>query len=77
MTSIFKTTILLGALTGLLMLIGGMVGGRHGVEVAFIFAAPFVIAGFRSSSEHYGAFCVKTVAYLLMLQGWIPNLWHY
>ena len=39
MTSIFKTTILLGALTGLLMLIGGMVGGRHGVEFAFIIAA--------------------------------------
>jgi len=39
MSSIFKTTILLGALTGLLMLIGGMVGGRHGVELAFIFAA--------------------------------------
>ena len=39
MTSIFKTTILLGALTGLLMFIGGMVGGRHGVEMAFIIAA--------------------------------------
>jgi len=39
MTSILKTTVLLGALTGLLMLIGGMVGGRHGVEMAFIFAA--------------------------------------
>jgi heat shock protein HtpX len=39
MTSIFKTTILLGALTGLLMFIGGMVGGRHGAEMAFIIAA--------------------------------------
>jgi heat shock protein HtpX len=39
MTSIFKTTVLLGALTGLLMLIGGLVGGRHGVELAFIIAA--------------------------------------
>src|SRR5208337_238521 len=39
MTSIFKTTILLGALTGLLMLIGGLAGGRHGVELAFIIAA--------------------------------------
>ncbi len=38
MGSIFKTTILLGALTGLLMLIGGLVGGRHGVEIALIFA---------------------------------------
>jgi len=39
MTSILKTTVLLGALTGLLMFIGGMVGGRHGVEMAFIIAA--------------------------------------
>jgi heat shock protein HtpX len=39
MTSILKTTILLGALTGLLMFIGGMVGGRHGAEMAFIIAA--------------------------------------
>jgi len=33
-----KTAILLGALTGLLMLIGGMFGGRQGVVIAFIFA---------------------------------------
>jgi peptidoglycan/LPS O-acetylase OafA/YrhL len=48
--------------------------------VAFILAAPFAIAAFRSSSQHYGAFCLKTVAYLLMLQAWIPNLsqyWNY
>jgi heat shock protein HtpX len=38
MTSIFKTTILLGALTGLLMVIGGLVGGRRGVELALIIA---------------------------------------
>jgi heat shock protein HtpX len=38
MGSIFKTTILLGALTGLLMLIGGLVGGRHGVQIALVFA---------------------------------------
>jgi len=38
MSSIFKTTVLLAALTGLIMLIGGMVGGRGGVEIAFIFA---------------------------------------
>jgi heat shock protein HtpX len=33
-----KTTILLGALTGLIMLIGGLLGGQGGVEVAFVFA---------------------------------------
>src|SRR5690349_7241684 len=39
MASVFKTTILLGALTGLLMLIGGLLGGSHGVLIAFIVAA--------------------------------------
>jgi LysM repeat protein len=32
-----KTTILLGALTGLIMLIGGLLDGRGGVEIAFVF----------------------------------------
>jgi heat shock protein HtpX len=39
MGSFIKTTILLGAMTGLLMLIGGLLGGRNGVVVAFAFAA--------------------------------------
>jgi heat shock protein HtpX len=39
MKSIFKTTLLLGALTGLLMVIGGLVGGRHGAMFALIIAA--------------------------------------
>jgi len=34
----FKTTLLLGALTGLLMFIGGMFGGKGGVFIAFLFA---------------------------------------
>jgi len=33
-----KTGLLLGALTGLLMLIGGLIGGKGGVFIAFIFA---------------------------------------
>ncbi len=33
-----KTGLLLGALTGLLMLIGGMIGGKGGMAIAFIFA---------------------------------------
>jgi heat shock protein HtpX len=33
-----KTTVLLAALTGLIMVIGGMVGGRSGLEIAFVFA---------------------------------------
>ncbi|MFA4915573.1 MAG: zinc metalloprotease HtpX [Syntrophales bacterium] len=36
--NIIKTGLLLGVLTGLLMLIGGYFGGQHGVVIAFIFA---------------------------------------
>ena len=39
MGSFLKTTILLGALTGIIMLIGGLLGGSHGVAFAFIIAA--------------------------------------
>lgn len=38
MRSAIKTTILLGALTGLLILIGGIFGGRSGMEIAFVIA---------------------------------------
>jgi heat shock protein HtpX len=38
MSSIFKTTVLLAALTGLIILIGGMVGGRSGMMIAFVLA---------------------------------------
>jgi len=38
MGNTLKTALLLGALTGLLMLIGGLIGGRGGVFIAFIFA---------------------------------------
>jgi heat shock protein HtpX len=34
----FKTALLLGSLTGLLMLIGGFMGGKSGVMIAFVFA---------------------------------------
>src|SRR5579885_1748160 len=36
--SMLKTTLLMGALTGLIMLIGGAIGGRGGLVIAFIFA---------------------------------------
>jgi heat shock protein HtpX len=38
MNNSLKTVFLLGALTGLLLLIGGYFGGRQGVVIAFIFA---------------------------------------
>ena len=37
--SFFKTTLLLGLMTGLLMVIGGLIGGRHGVVIFFVIAA--------------------------------------
>ncbi len=39
MNNVLKTTILLGAMTGLIMLFGDLLGGRRGVEMAFVFAA--------------------------------------
>ena len=39
MGSFLKTTILLGALTGIIILIGGLIGGSHGVVFAFVIAA--------------------------------------
>jgi len=38
MGNFLKTVFLLGALTGMLMLIGGLIGGRGGVYIAFVFA---------------------------------------
>jgi heat shock protein HtpX len=45
MNNTVKTALLLGALTGLLMFIGGLIGGKGGVYIAFIFA---VILNFGS-----------------------------
>jgi len=51
MSNFFKTTFLLGAMTGLLMLIGGLLGGRGGVEMAFIFAAVMNFASYWFSDR--------------------------
>ncbi len=51
MTSIVKTTMLLGLMTALLMLIGGLLGGRGGVETAFIFAALMNFASYWFSDR--------------------------
>jgi heat shock protein HtpX len=37
-SNIFKTTLLLGALTGLFLLVGNLLGGTGGMVIAFIFA---------------------------------------
>ena len=49
-----KTALLLGALTGLLMLIGGYFGGQRGVIIAFIFA--MVCSGVPSIKLPKGVF---------------------
>ena len=36
--AMLKTTILLAALTGIILLIGGLLGGQGGLQIAFIFA---------------------------------------
>ena len=38
MTSQLKTLLLLAALTGIIIVIGGMVGGRTGIMIAFVIA---------------------------------------
>lgn len=38
-TNYLKTALLLGLLTGLILLLGGLLGGRTGVLIAFVFAA--------------------------------------
>ena len=39
MNNFLRTTFLLGVMTGLLMVIGGLLGGRGGIVIAFVFAA--------------------------------------
>jgi heat shock protein HtpX len=46
-----KTVLLLGTLTGLLMLIGGLIGGRGGVYIAFIFALIMNIGSYWFSDK--------------------------
>ncbi|MGC1679491.1 MAG: zinc metalloprotease HtpX [Candidatus Binataceae bacterium] len=51
MTNFLKTTFLLGVMTGLLMLIGGLIGGRGGVVIAFVFAAILNFASYWFSDR--------------------------
>src|SRR6202166_2129059 len=39
MNNVLKNTVLLGAMTGLILLFGDLLGGRRGVEMAFVIAA--------------------------------------
>jgi heat shock protein HtpX len=39
MNSFIKTTLLLGAMTGIIILIGGVLGGSNGIIIAFVIAA--------------------------------------
>lgn len=51
MTSKLKTLALLAALTGLVMLIGGLVGGQTGLIIAFIFAMIMNVGSFWFSDK--------------------------
>ena len=46
-----KTGLLLGALTGLLLLIGGWIGGNNGVVIAFLFAAVMNLGAYWFSDK--------------------------
>jgi len=49
--NLVKTGLLLGALTGLLMLIGGYFGGKQGVIIAFIFAMAMNLGSYWFSDK--------------------------
>lgn len=51
MTSQIKTVLLLGLLTGLLMLIGGALGGRAGLFLAFVFAMAMNLGSYWYSDK--------------------------
>jgi heat shock protein HtpX len=51
MASTLKTTLLLGSLTGLLLLFGDLFGGRSGVQVAFLFAAIMNVGAYWFSDK--------------------------
>lgn len=51
MSSAFKTTILLAALTGLLLLVGGLIGGKTGLTVAIIVSVAINFALFFWSDK--------------------------
>ncbi len=51
MSNVFKTAMVLGALTALLVLIGGAVGGQQGMIVAFVFALVMNFASYWFSDR--------------------------
>jgi heat shock protein HtpX len=51
MASGFKTAVLLGGLTGLFLLIGGLIGGQGGMFVAFIFAVVMNVGSYWFSDK--------------------------
>ncbi|MBI2218740.1 MAG: zinc metalloprotease HtpX [Candidatus Rokubacteria bacterium] len=51
MGNMFKTALLLGLLTAMLVLIGGAVGGRQGMMIAFIFALAMNFASYWFSDK--------------------------
>lgn len=66
MSNVFKTAILLGALTVLLVLIGGALGGQQGMIVAFLFALVMNFASYWFSDKlvlaMYGAKPIQEAA---------------
>jgi len=51
MNNLLKTTVLLGAMTGLIILFGDLLGGRRGVEMAFVIAAAMNLFSYWFSDQ--------------------------
>jgi heat shock protein HtpX len=51
MSNVFKTALLLAVLTAMLILIGGAIGGRHGMLIAFVFALVMNLASYWWSDK--------------------------
>ena len=51
MSNVFKTALLLAVLTAMLVLLGGAIGGRHGMAIALVFALVMNFASYWWSDK--------------------------
>lgn len=54
MSNVFKTALLLAVLTGMLVLLGGAIGGRQGMVIAFMPALAMNFASYCSGATRLG-----------------------
>ncbi len=66
-----KTVILLGAMTGIFLFVGGMVGGESGMLIAFIFAAIMNVGAYWFSDK----IVLKTYKAVLLPESDFPDIY--